>query len=110
MTPEEQIIALGTLDGFTDIHGGDTGAYWRGTKDGRCEPLPDYDSLDVMHRMAMGLDRDSLAYDTYCSHLNQIVAIANSRTDARPIQSCDATAAQRREALLKTLSLWKTPQ
>lgn len=69
--------------------------------------IPDYlNSLDAMHEAVMTLDRESLDYSQYCSYLNQIVAIENSRAKRRPIQSCDATAAQRAEAFLRCLSLW----
>jgi hypothetical protein len=70
--------------------------------------LPDYlNDLNAMQSAVMCLNRDTLDYSNYCSHLNQIVAIANSISRSRPIQVCDATAAQRAEAFLKTLNLWK---
>jgi len=63
--------------------------------------------LNAMHDAAMTLSRETLEYSNYCSHLNQIVAISNSRASASPIQSCDASAPQRAEAFLRSLDLWK---
>lgn len=108
MNLDEQIIALGTLDGYTDIHKhASDGLFWRGTKGGRCEPLPNYESLDVMHRMEKILTANQ--WVKFEKELHAICRrVRSSRDDLRmqgaPIH---ATAAQRREALLKTLNLWK---
>lgn len=118
MTPEAQRIciaeACGWRRGYTersgffviDPNGLQRG--WSKLEDVANNALPDYlNSLDAMHEAVMTLDRESLDYSQYCSYLNQIVAIENSRAKRRPIQSCDATAAQRAEAFLRTLNLWQ---
>ena len=70
--------------------------------------VPDYfNDLNAMHEAVMTLDRKTLAYSNYCSHVQQIVAIQNSKTNEPGIQAIDATAAQRAEAFLRALNLWK---
>ena len=66
--------------------------------------LPNYPAdLNACHELAMSLDRDSLQYSAYCSAVNQIIAIANSAKNARPIQAIDAPARTRCEALLAVM-------
>jgi hypothetical protein len=67
-------------------------------------PVPNYpQDLNAMHEVVMTLDRKTLAYSNYCSHLHQIVAIQNSKSNEPGIQAIDATAAQRAEAFCRTL-------
>lgn len=73
--------------------------------------IPDYcNDLNAIHKVVMGLDRQTLEYSNYCSHLNQIVAIENSKTNKPGIQSLDATARQRAEAFLRTFGKWEEPE
>jgi len=101
MTPEHIAQAIATHCGW-DYDDGEMFA----TENGEIVAYL-WPSLDAMHAAVMTLNRDTLDYSNYCSHLNQIVAISNSQQDTRPIQACDATAAQRAEAFLKTLNLWQ---
>ena len=76
--------------------------------------LPDYLSdLNAMHEVFMHIrDSNPWMYWNLCKKLDGIVAIANSREDsdlAKSIATCDATAAQRAEAFLRTIGKWVEP-
>ena len=112
MTPSEQRIALAEACGFTRT-ACDPDYDWRGPKsfgDGYCNSLPDFlADLNAMHE-AEGMLQDSQLWD-YLARLEDIVC------DEREIENPEengwcgyiafATAAQRAEALLRTLNLWE---
>lgn len=72
------------------------------------EHLPDTNSLDVLHEMEKKVPKGS----KYCAVLFS-VAVPNpegtSITSAELLHVC-ATAAQRRESLLRVIGKWKEPQ
>ena len=113
MSPEAQRIAIAKACGEINPRSTESGACIASTatSDGiewGTHGVADYlNDLNAMREAAMSLSRENLDYSAYCSHLNQIIAISNSRSGARPIQACDATAAQRAEAYLRALNLWQ---
>ena len=113
MTEQEQRITIASRHlGLRPIKGekvSDCGHFTMLTADGNHLAFcPDYlNDLNAMHEVVMTLDRKTLAYSNYCSHLQQIVAIQNSKSNEPGIQAIDATAAQRAEAVGRALNLWK---
>lgn len=102
MTPEEQRIALAEWAGWKELRDG------RYKKDGVVERFPpDYlNDLNAVHEMEIKLGSSQCA--AYRDILEQ-----NNDSYSNMNGSCvdwslvHATAAQRCEALLKTLNLWK---
>ena len=97
MNQEKQRIAIATACGWTKAEGE---PYWRdpqGFAHGSAEPPPYTHSLDAMHE-AEECQAMFLKYDKYRQTLQDVCE------STFPI--C-ATAAQRAEAFLKTLSLWE---
>jgi glutamyl/glutaminyl-tRNA synthetase len=107
MTEQEQQIAIAKHVGYPNPRMGAFNRCYAGDIK-NLEKVPHYPSdLNAMHEAVMKLDRKTLAYSNYCSNLQQIVAIQNSKSNEPGIQAIDATAAQRAEAFLRTLNLWK---
>jgi hypothetical protein len=76
------------------------------TPDGRhlCGYYPDYlNDLNAMHEAEDTIRDNSWAWLTYMSQLNRIPSLE----DEWLLAAVHATAAQRAEAFLKTLELWK---
>jgi len=108
MTQEQKRIKLAEAGGWTNIReqdydhgysGDDVRQYWMGTPpDDLPTQLPDYfNDLNAVHELEKVLTEDQ--YDDYRQHLGKAVGYL-----WRGIFS--ATAAQRAEALGKTLNLW----
>lgn len=99
MTPEEQRIALAEWAGWEELRDG------RYKKDGIVERfIPDYpNDLNAVHLLEKKLP-DGHTYWEFIGHLDDIV-----KRDLLPFiaDRANATAAQRCEAILKTLNLWK---
>ena len=119
MTPEAQRIALCEWAGWTDIKEDKFGLLgWHERIDGRnalwmrdsglyLYRLPDTDSLDVLHEMESLLvqgDYNFQKRDKYAAELRMIIG---PHGNMRSFDYAHAGAAQRREALLRTLGLWK---
>lgn len=110
MNPEAQRIAIAKACGWK-VQTID-GQVWCEIKEGvfglPCDYLPDYcNDLNAIHDAVMTMSEGSLEYSMYCSKLNEICAIENSKHDGPSRQTLDATAAQRAEALLKTVGKWE---
>lgn len=94
MNPEQQRIAIAKACGI-HLHDGDHApSNYIFPSD-----LPDYlNDLNAMHEAEKTLDDNQWEFYWY--------KMANITT-GRPTRVCHATAAQRAEAFLKTLNLWK---
>lgn len=72
------------------------------------EQLPNFNSLDVLHEVEKKLTPDQA--HKYCTALGRIVIRDSTHPDLTTTLITDwifhATAAQRREAILRTLGLW----
>lgn len=68
--------------------------------------LPNTNSLDVLHAMVDRLDYED--YQLFCLNLGMICREQNTKNFIVPAErfAINATAAQRREALLKTFDKW----
>lgn len=110
MTEERQRIAIAEACGWTRVeypwgYLPNGSSPYEGTK------IPNYPAdLNAMHEAVLTLDRRTLDYSNYCSHLQQIVAVENSKSDKPGTQAIDATAAQRAEAFLKVIGRWEDGQ
>lgn len=100
MTREDQLRALAELDGWCDVKlsgrldGQLVGFPSRGVLGTRLE-LPDYlNDLNACHRIELNLSEHG--HDVFVAHLGRLTWRAVS-----------ATAAQRCEALLRTMARWK---
>lgn len=107
MSPEEQRIAIAHACGWTDIRW--TGNRYVGsTKEyGSPQELPDFcDDLNAMHEAEKALDENQQL--VYGSRLYEITGAYNQETQRREgWKEIHSTAAQRAEAFLKTMNLWK---
>jgi len=114
MSPEAQRIAIAKACGWKDVKKADNGApIGLGPLNHWYANIPDYlNDLNAMHEAALTLtlcDRSK-----YTMELRRIVLL-EARDEMRDLDSgliCDlyfyeATAAQRAEAFLRTLGLWK---
>jgi hypothetical protein len=74
----------------------------------RTESLPDYlnDLNAIREAFILFRSKDRLQYAIAHRALETIVAIANSADDSKSGMTADATAAQRAEALLRTIGKW----
>ena len=95
------------MDGWWSQH---RGVWWM-MPDGErvmISGVPDYlNDQNAMHEAVLTLDRKTLDYSQYCSYLQQILAVENSKTLTPGFQISEATAAQRAEAFLRALNLWE---
>jgi hypothetical protein len=115
MTPEQQQIATAEACGWTEIMVSpgfacrDQNAFPKGKKDGTFNKLPDYpNDLNAMHEAEQALWRkDWNARHTFIDHLARIINPIHGYRDQTGVDLVDATAAQRAEAFLRTLGLWK---
>lgn len=109
MSPEAQRIAIAEACGWTQIGRCTCGQTPRGTSPtGWRGHLPDYlTDLNAMHKAVMTLPPDRR--NAYVNHVSDITT--TEENDSDPVESdfafINATAAQRREAFLKTLNLWR---
>ena len=99
MKPEEQRIAIAEACGWISFKNGTDGFAPRDRKINiLCDiydPLPDYlNDLNAMHEAEKVLNSEH--WDNYCAILDKLDG-----------PSISATAAQRAEAFLRTLNLWK---
>ncbi len=70
--------------------------------------LPNYcASLDAIAEAYNFIRKDRATYWQLHKKLDGIVAVSNSQEGNESLATADATAAQRAEAFLKTLNLWK---
>lgn len=108
MTPEEQRIAIAEWCGWTDIPQRIIRAH---TRDLTWLGVPDYlGDLNAMHEAELKLD-----YKQRVIFINFLaVAVVREHkptlsdmTRCIHVQACHATAAQRAEALLRTIGKWK---
>ena len=106
MKPEEQRIAIAEACGWKPERTwllAPNRMYGERPEDGCYMPLPDYlNDLNACHKMEDNIVGSGLAGSSVdVKYHKQLAAICSTR----PIWN--ATAAQRAEAFLKTLSLWK---
>lgn len=104
MTPESQRIAIAVADKWNDVHY-DKRGHCVGWKDG-CDyfGVPDYlNDLNAMHEAEKGLPYDQHPF--FANHLTDILR----KDGIGPLifDMVHTTAAQRAEAFLRTLGLWK---
>jgi hypothetical protein len=107
VTPEEQQIAIAEACGWTKI--GWNGVYqnWLGvslSEERDKHPIPDYlNDLNAMHEAEIGIEPPT--FKKYSSVLiADVIGWSAYNNEHIAIR---ATAAQRAEAFLKTLNLWK---
>ena len=102
MNPEQQRIAIAEACGLKLFPMGPSDKQWlKPNKNGGVEqvPLPDYlNDLNAMHEAEKNLGPQSAVY------ADNLRTLANTKDSWVLIH---ATAAQRAEAFLKTLNLWK---
>ena len=109
--PENQRIAIAQACGWKRVewigrNGRKKFEGWH-SPDKRLLIIPDYlNDLNSMHEAVASLSRETLDYSNYGSFLAQGVAIENRKSLNRHTHTCEATASQRAEAFLRTLSLW----
>lgn len=100
MTPEAQRIAIARACGIKNIQKGGYCYIPEGQTWGSSKQLPDYlNDLNAMHEA-----EKILTLDQQCSYAVKLAKLRNKPYDDF---GCFATAAQRAEAFLRTLNLWK---
>lgn len=101
MTADEQNRAIAEVCGWRDFMFERHPRGAMGRNCGKLEVIPSYTSdLNAMHEA-----EKLLVHDQWCVYRTRLWKITN---DARPAEyDVHATAAQRAEAFLKTLGLWK---
>ena len=113
MKPEEQRIAIAEACGWITLKNGTDGFAPRDRKINiLCDiydPLPQYTSdLNAMHEAEKMLLGDSTRHGVLQSTFSKnLFKIMNSPDGVSDFDKIHATAAQRAEAFLKTLNLWK---
>jgi len=117
MKPEAQRIAIAKACGWTDIrpnaYYGPVGRHPEEQREGERDDLPDYlNDLNAMHEVFLTLPTGS--HITFGRHLQEVcgeglVGYVPSYPEdfAGLTRIAHATSAQRAEAFLKTLNLWK---
>ena len=111
MTKEQQRIAIARACGWTHIV--KENEEWAGRKPGTLATpyLPDYlNDLNAMHEAeAAKIALDGLYQAQFCHHLFRVLNADNRNPDGGicEFDKINATAAQRAEAFLKTLNLYK---
>jgi hypothetical protein len=126
MTPTEQQIAVAKACGWREAFPSNGPAHpgtrkggimlpytWINEVDGRrAQNLPDYlNDLNAMHEAwetAIFDERDDTKHTAFRSHLQRICLKDCQLASTRYNSVCNATAAQRAEAFLRTLNLWTT--
>ena len=105
MTPEAQRIAIARSLGWEHLPKDDeTIQYVAQMPDGTWDLIPDYpNDLNAMHEAAITLP----IRQEYWWELCDVVGADTYDAACEPWKVFDATAAQRAEAYLKTLNLWK---
>jgi hypothetical protein len=117
MTPEEQRIALAEWAKYVELDY-ETQArilYGRLGSRGALVRIPDYlNDLNAVHELEEKLRKNSYAWAKYGEQLQEVVNhypvgfVPDYHRDLRSLASvAHATAAQRCEAILKTLNIWK---
>ncbi len=106
MTPEQQRIDIHEALGWTKVIEGPNHYAWkRGDEFHYVASTPDYhNDLNAMHEAEKLLT--DLQWDTYTQHLLQLMPYLSGQPD-RLSDPAHSTAAQRAEAFLRTLNLWK---
>jgi hypothetical protein len=127
MTEDEQRIALCEWMGWTISKEGEFWSplepvtnirhgFWS-TIERAKEHYPNTNSLDVLHGFEMKLTREQ--QEEYANHVYPLLPMDENHGPggdgldimvASQFQMLHATAAQRREALLRTLNLWQEPK
>lgn len=112
MTPEEQRVAIAQVLGWTDIVENPA----KGKEPRGCIPnesflgqfvLPNWpNSLDLMHQAEKMLNNEGQQY-WYQRNLHDVIAREAGTEFADIRKLISATAAQRAEAFLRTIGLWK---
>lgn len=112
MSPEQQRIAIAEACGWTGFNPDnipDCLQYTAKAPSGKWGLIPDYlNDLNAMHEAMSVLDYDQA--DEFDDHLCDICKRANDMEDNPTpwrFAVTNATAAQRAEAFLRTLNLWK---
>jgi hypothetical protein len=110
MTQEEKRIKLAEAGGWTKFY-----ESWTGQKkacipnDSQILPLPDYfNDLNAVHELEKTIERLCKEGD-YWFHLRELCAFPDAESDWNKVYfftAVHATAAQRCEAIGKTLNLW----
>ncbi len=103
MNPEAQRIAIAEACGWTRFTPG-TIQYTAQRSDGKWDLIPDYlNDLNAMHEAVKSLPQNMMPryFSCLCSVVSCGIAIYGYS------QATEATAAQRAEAFLRTLNLWK---
>ena len=109
MTPQEQTEALLKWEGWTKCacNNPECTVWFDGEDVAHLGP-PDYGSLDEIARCEDGIISDANMGYAYESRLIQVTGAHDPDVELiNYLKLWHATAAQRREALLKTLGLWK---
>ena len=113
MTPEQQRIAIAEACGWTEISDwGAGGINGKHPKEPWTEVIPDYlNDLNAMHEAEKGLNEDQqkLYVERLMGDVHNPISdyCQEYMWDAVYSFCLHATAAQRAEAFLRTLSLWK---
>jgi hypothetical protein len=101
MNPEEQKIAIAEACGITVIPCSCTNDPWRDDATGK--HILDYlNDLNAMHEAEKVLDSNQA-----CQFANNLFRVMIGEHGVSEFMKIHATAAQRSEAFLKTLNLWK---
>jgi hypothetical protein len=99
MSPEAQRIAIAEACGFKNIRLSEAGGiYAEGSFKCGTTGIPDYlNDLNAMHE----------AEETLVSYIPNFILFLDNLKYISPLNGVRATAAQRAEAFLRTLKLWK---
>lgn len=118
MSPEAQRIAIAEACGWRPYGEGKNPAFWfppgsRSKELYQSHRLPDYlNDLNAMHEAeCSGVFMGPAEWDKYCDSLRLVITIGlgDKISGLMCLEACvKATAAQRAEAFLRTLKLWKT--
>lgn len=114
MKPEAQRVAIAEACGWVAITSDMVGRWPNSQSSGDCDTIPNYlNDLNAMHEAEKTLEHMTPLYD--CT-LIQIISDGEFDLQKHPVASMHyvdallgihATAAQRAEAFLRTLNLWK---
>jgi hypothetical protein len=114
MTQEEKRIKLAEAGGWLVTDKGHNGYKLQGSRNGwkqgfKPEEIPDYfNDLNAMHELEQQTwSKEWNLRDDFCDHLALIIDPVHGYRGLKATDALKATAAQRAEALGKTLSLWE---
>jgi hypothetical protein len=112
MTPEAQRIAIAEACGWREERNINGAYYWRNETEiygPEVMPVPDYlNDLNAMHEAEEKLHASFQQSEMFVHRIEQVVYKTKSSGIGIKFATINATAAQRAEALLRTIGKWQT--